>query len=370
MKKIFSFLSFWVFGLALFAENSPNISRVIEYRPAPGQHINRLFPTQDMSDTPENALKFANEKLVNNAGMVGLGSFGGYVIVGFDHPIVNLKGEYDFKVLGNAFANGAEPGIVMVCQDLNKNGIPDDDEPWYELAGSDYNHPKTIKNYEITYYRPNPDGQKSAIRWTDNQGDEGEIKHLGAQGTMYPLWIAENTLTFKGTKLRNTVIDNGGMFSLPAFEWGYADNHGNSEPIEKNGFKIDWAVDADGNSADLTHIDFIKIHTAQLQQAGWLGETSTEVTGIVDLHPDAKLPSNAVHAMKTADLEISIFAGHLTIKNIENIRSISVYSIHGSSLICTKNQNSTDISALPNGIYLLKVTDKDNKTFVQKFIKK
>ena len=129
----------------MFVENSPNISRVIEYRPAPGQHINRLFPTQDMSDTPENALKFANEKLVNNAGMVGLGSFGGYVIVGFDHPIVNLKGEYDFKVLGNAFTNGAEPGIVMVCQDLNKNGIPDDDEPWYELAGSDYNHPKPLK---------------------------------------------------------------------------------------------------------------------------------------------------------------------------------------------------------------------------------
>ncbi len=370
MKKTFTLLSLWVLVAALSAQNSPNISRVIEYRPAPGQHINRLFPTPGMSDTPENALKFANEQLVNNAGMLGLGSFGGYVIVGFDHPIVNVKGEYDFKALGNAFANGAEPGIVMVCQDLNKNGIPDDDEPWYELAGSDYNHPKTIKNYEITYYRPNPDGQKSAIRWTDNQGNEGEVKHLGGQGTMYPLWIAEDTLAFKGTKLRNTVIENNGYFTLPAFEWGYVDNHSNSDPIEKNGFKIDWAVDADGNSVDLEYIDFIKIHTAQLQQAGWLGETSTEVTGIVDLHPDAKLQETSVHSTKAFNLEISIADGNLSIKNIENIQSVTIYNVQGSSLIFTKNQNDIDISALPNGIYLLKVADKDNRTFVEKFIKK
>ena len=47
-------------------------------------------------------------------GLVGLGAFGGYIIVGFDHSIVNVAEEYDFKVYGNAFANSAEPGIVMV----------------------------------------------------------------------------------------------------------------------------------------------------------------------------------------------------------------------------------------------------------------
>jgi hypothetical protein len=82
-------------------------------------------------------------------------------VVGFDHPIVNVPGEYDFKALGNAFTNSSEPGIVMVCQDLNKNGQPDADEPWYELAGSEYNHSQTVHNYEITYYRPEPDGQKA-----------------------------------------------------------------------------------------------------------------------------------------------------------------------------------------------------------------
>ena len=43
----------------------------------------------------------------------------------------------------------------MVAYDKNKNGKPDDDE-WYEIAGSEYNNCKTIKDYEITYYRPDP----------------------------------------------------------------------------------------------------------------------------------------------------------------------------------------------------------------------
>lgn len=362
MKKIFTTLSMITLCMALISENSPNISRVIEYRPAPGQHINRLFPIPDMSDTPENALKFANEKLVNNAGMLGLGGFGGYVIVGFDHPIVNVKGEYDFKALGNAFENSAEPGIVMVCQDLNKNGKPDEDEPWYELAGSDYNHPETIKNYEVTYYRPEPDGQKSAIRWTDNQGNEGTIKHMGGQSTMYPLWISDNTLTFKGTKLRNTVY-NDGIFRLPAFDWGYVDNHANSEDIEKNGFKIDWAVDDKGKSVDLAYIDFIKIHTAQLQEAGWMGETSTEVLGVIDLHPDAVLSS--VNSTNYNEATIFVSQGMLRIKEMEVV-SINLYNVQGTLVRQVQHTSSVNVNDLPKGVYIVETTDNMNSKYFNK----
>lgn len=367
-KKTITFLSFLVIVLFASAQNSPNISKVIEYKPAPGQHINRLFPSPEMSDTPENAHKFAENALIDNKSMVGLGSFGGYVIVGFDHPIVNVKGEYDFKIFGNAFTNNSEPGVVMVCQDLNINGKPDDDEPWYELAGSEYNHAETIKNYEITYYRPTPDGQKSAIRWTDNQGNEGEIKHLGAQSTMYPLWIAENTLTFKGTKLRNTVV-TGGMITLPAFDWGYADNHANTDPIEKNGFKIDWAVDADGNSVNLDYVDFVKIHTGQLQQAGFLGETSTEVTGIVDLHPDAVLNTTSLAERHINSVDIYLENGNLTITNPIEISEIFIYNIQGNISKQKNNSNEINIQELPAGIYILKAKDKSNKLYIQKFIK-
>ena len=65
----------------------------------------------------------------------------------------------------------SEPGIVLVSKDTNGNGLPDDE--WYELAGSEYNSPATIRNYEITYYRPTPaDGD---VKWKDNQGKEGYI---------------------------------------------------------------------------------------------------------------------------------------------------------------------------------------------------
>lgn len=296
MKKILLFLMMFVLcsPTLLEAQNSDKITRVLEYKPAPGQHINRLFPTPAMSDTYENALEFAASKLINNSAMVGLGGFGGYVVVGFDHSIVNVPGEYDFKALGNAFTNSAEPGIVMVCQDLNKNGIPDPDEPWYELAGSDYYKANTIHNYEITYYRPDPDGQKSNIRWTDNQGNEGVMTHISfaTQATMYPLWVTENTMTFRGTRLAGNATLSGSTWLLPSLEWGYVDNHANNATIDKNGFKIEWAVDDSGNPVHLEYIDFIKVYTGMVQEAGWLGETSTEFAGIIDLHPDAVLTAN------------------------------------------------------------------------------
>ncbi len=277
----------WIQG-----ENSSKITRVIEYKPAPGQHINRLFPTPAYSNTADSALIFASNCLVGNKSMLGLGSFGGYVVVGFDHSIVNVSGEYDFKGLGNAFVNSAEPGIVSVCQDLNKNGIPDPNEPWYELAGSDYSKSTTIHNYKITYYRPNPDKQKSNIVWKDSQGGSGTVTHISyaSQATMYPLWMGDS-VTFKGTKLAGNATGGGNSWALPALAWGYVDNWANSSANDKIGFDLDWAVDANGNSIHLDYVDFVKIHTGMLQEAGWLGETSTEVVGIEDLHPEAAIPS-------------------------------------------------------------------------------
>lgn len=293
MKRITIYLLFlsMILSSLLQAQNSEKITRVLEYKPAPGQHTNRLFPTPAMSGTAADALTFASNCLVDNKSMLGLGSFGGYVVVGFDHSIVNMKGEYDFKVLGNGYANNSEPGIVMVCQDLNKNGVPDPNEPWYELAGSDYHKPSTVHNYEITYTRPNPDGQKTNISWTDNKAGSGVVTHntYATQATMFPLWVTENTLTFKGTLLAKNAVQNGTMWSLPALDWGYADNHANASAVDKVGFKIDWAVDDSGNPVHLSSIDFVKVYTAMVQEAGWLGETSTEVAGVVDLHPTATL---------------------------------------------------------------------------------
>ena len=53
---------------------------------------------------------------------------------------------------------------------------------------------------------------------------------------------------------------------------------------EDSAIDIDWAVDANGNKVHLPGVDFIKIYTGVNQENGWLGECSTEVSGVEDLH--------------------------------------------------------------------------------------
>ena len=375
MKKYLQLIlfAFMLSGLCVSAQNSPNITKVLEYCPAPGQHINRLFPTPDLCTSPENALKFAENSLIDNKSMLGLGAYGGYVVVGFDHPIVHVKGAYDFIGLGNANTNGSEPGIVMVSQDLNKNGKHDSDEPWYELAGSEYNKPATIHNYEITYYRPEPDGQKSNIRWKDNQGQEGVISHISfaTQSTIYPLWITANSLTFKGTKLANTAVETSGFFSLPCFDWGYIDNQPNTETIDKNGFKIDWAVDENGNSVDLAYIDFVKVYTAQLQEAGLLGETSTDFAGIIDLHPDAKTETRVENTMNNKIHVCNPFSESIVI-NLPESAIIRLYNVSGQCLLqqnAVTGENRVDTEKISSGMYVLVVEIKQERSTF-KLIKK
>ena len=345
-------------SLSLSAQNSDKISRVLEYRPAPGQHINRLFPTAAMSNSYEDALQWANNTLIDNKGMLGLGAFGGYVVVGFDHSIVNVAGEYDFKVLGNAFAGSSEPGVVMVCQDLNKNGIPDEDEPWYELAGSEYDNPETIKGYEITYYRP--EGTKQNVAWTDNQGNSGEVTHISfaTQNYMYPLWIEEDSYTLKGTKLMDNRVDTNGQgtnWQLKSFDWGYADNHPNNSTIDKIGFNIEWAVDENGESVHLDYIDFIKIHTAQVQEAGWLGETSTEISGIVDLHPDAVY--SGINNTSINKFRINQVGDIIQVSGDIDVEKIEIISLQGKIVAVSLGENTLNATNIHSGVYLIRITD-------------
>ena len=48
--------------------------------------------------------------------------------------------------------------------------------------------------------------------------------------------------------------------------------------------KIDWAVDKNGNPVVLDGIDFVRIYTAVNQSSGWMGEISTELQAVEDLH--------------------------------------------------------------------------------------
>jgi len=301
---------------------SPYISRVYEYMPAPGQFVNEM-PEWEEGDDAEAMRRKAEACLANHAQqMISLGGWGGYVTFGFDHTVRNRRGHYDLKILGNAFysattpadttrmGGNSEPGIVMVSRDVNGNGLPDD--PWYELAGSAHNDAHTLHGYTCTYHRPRAGhvptpsptdrniADTSYIRWTDSAGQTGYVmRNAFHRQDYFPRWTAADSLTFTGTRLPDNAADEGretSSYILYCFDWGYADDQPNytqftaadvgsdSPLLHVSEFKIDWAVDGDGRSIYLPGIDFVRVYTGVNQYNGWIGEASTEVLDAWDLH--------------------------------------------------------------------------------------
>lgn len=283
---------------------SKYISNVFDFRPAVGQFINEI-PEYENGNTFSQMLQKAKESLVGgNSTMVTLGGYGGYVVFGFDHTIPNMNGR-DFKILGNAFFGNAatdlrsgscEPGIIMVAYDRNKNGKPDENE-WYEIAGSEYFKNTTVKDYSITYFKPNENkipvpGSEfwqtdvEYIKWQDNLGNSGfKTRNTFHAQSYYPLWLSDTSYSFTGTKLMNNYYDQSGTGSYwvgKSYDFGYADNAPNND--EASNIDISWAVDKSGKYVKLPGIDFVKVYTGTNQEAGWLGEVSTEVAGAYDLY--------------------------------------------------------------------------------------
>lgn len=313
---------------------SAYIAKVFDYLPAPGQFVNKL-PEYTEGDSHEDMVKKANDWLVGeDAWMITLGGWGGYVTFGFDHTIVNVVGKRDFRIRGNAFGaamgrpnapfgGSCEPGIVMVAYDKNKNGKPDEDE-WYEIAGSSNfsaeneawysiaqengNDVRVFRDYEMTYSKPaketpemsgEPDNPmafvtiQDYIYWKDNKNNSGyKVKNVYHSQTYYPAWIKENKLTFSGIRLPENGINEGKFvpgindgniyFVLYGFKYGYVDNYPNVE--DGSAIDIDWAIDRNGNKVHLPGIDFVKVYNGVNQENGWLGEASTEVERGEDLH--------------------------------------------------------------------------------------
>lgn len=302
-------------------EYSPYIARVYEYNPAPGQFVNKM-PEYEEGDTYADMTRKAEESISGtNDIMITLGGYGGYVTFGFDHTVINIPGEADFRIWGNCFyeltdpdrkGGSAEPGIVMVSYDTNCNGLPDDE--WYELAGSEYRSDATRHNYSLTYCRPDPlrqivaDEENSIddlyyIRWHDNEGTEGYMpKNVFHTQDYYPRWVSDDSMTFSGSLLAPNGKDISGYgtyYVLYSYPWGYVDNHPN-EYADLNSFDIGNAVDSEGNPVSLPGADFIRVYTGVNQYCGWLGETSTEMNRAQDLHiqlpgafPDDPLPGDS-----------------------------------------------------------------------------
>lgn len=254
-------------------------SKVLSYRPAPGQFVNEM-PLYEPGDNDSIMRAKCLEKLSNtNSGYVTLGGFGGSITVAFSPAIENKTDEYDFQILGNAFNGSAEPGIVRVSADTNQNGIADDE--WYEIAGSEHIAGNITHNYTVTYLRPQT--ATSPVSWNDNSGNSGIMDRLDSYHPQpyYPQWITEDSITATATLIHHTLDYVNGQWKSYPKEWGYADNQPNNS--NKSKIKIEWAIDNEGEAVHLQQIDFIEITTAVHIQEELIGELSTEISSIIVL---------------------------------------------------------------------------------------
>lgn len=262
MKKVY-LLSIYLLSMNVAAHaTSPYITKVYDFLPGMGQFVN-VYPKYQTGDTKADIIQKVETAICNdNQGLISLGGWGGYIVFGFDHMVENVKDEYDFIVLGNAFEGNAEPSIVMVSYDKNGNGEPDDE--WFELKGSEYGSKACWYNVDSTYRR-----------------DADTIKNPFHKQPYYPQWLEEDEYTLHGTILpKNAVYTT--MWVLNPFGFGYADNYPNNDDRAK--LKIDWAMNSAGQSVTLPGIHFVKVYNAMDQMCGDIGETSTEITGATDLH--------------------------------------------------------------------------------------
>ncbi len=261
-------------------QQSSNNVEIFEFTPAPGQFVNNGY----VASTAVEAAAYAESRLNSNS-YLSLGGWGGYVVVGFDHSVLNVEGVADLWIGGNATSTSNEPATVWVMQDVNGDSLPND--IWYELKGSEYGKTETDQDYAITYYR-GEDGE--SVVWQDNAYNTGTIDQAGAYSqNYYPYWIEESSYTIRGTKIKSRTENlssdaaNESWSNLP-FDWGYVDNIGVDYLDFGVALELDNAVKRDGTAADLKYIDFVKVQTAVNAKAGWLGEVSPEITGFKNLN--------------------------------------------------------------------------------------
>ncbi|WP_428232578.1 hypothetical protein [Flavobacterium sp.] len=245
---------------------------LIDFVPSPGYSIeNYAFTTKIQAlETIQTDLKAGTS--------INLGTFGGYIVTKFDHTVINAYGKRDFIV--QAVVNSATvkyfPVSIKVAYDANKNGIAEDNE-WYEIAGSEYHKSSTTKNYEITYYKPDPNKaavtgtadwqfDKEYLKWSDNKNASGFITKTKKwrRYNYYPQWIGDS-YTVKGTKVYLPVKDvsdgEGTAFNVGTFDWGYGG-------IKDPSIDISWAVDNNGIKVHLPGIDFVKVYVSTFAELG------------------------------------------------------------------------------------------------------
>lgn len=297
-----------------YVEVSSFAATVLEFAPAPGQFVNH----PEFSD-PGRALGppfGGGASAPNNTSIVSLGGFGGYIVLGFDHTVVddplNPFG-MDAIVFGNAYWVGGDPdrhwaecATIEISQDENGNGLADD--IWYLIPGSHITEPSSqfvIKQWDddIKDERYPPDdeswippgyfgtwvtqgfalpepvfGSPVVTNPTANGNSEG----IYGYGDYAPTLIL-------GDLNGDGVVDDTTM-TPEHFYTTPDDPHMVGMTMGSGGgdaFDIAWAIDAvNGAPAELSGFDFIRLTSAVNSVSPIFGEKSAEIDAVADAAPD------------------------------------------------------------------------------------
>lgn len=292
-------------------------TRVIEYRPAPGQFVQEAGFNDPAAAMGAPAGRGTHDGDETKA--VTLGGFGGYVVLGFDRTVrdgpKNRLG-LDFIVFGNSFWSGGnpnrrwgEPATIEISLDRNGNGLADD--AWYLMPGSHIGAPAQhwqSQTWDDDIADPT---YPPALSWWVPPGEHGVWQTWGFRLPADPFESA-------------IVLENpNGPFATVEGVWGYADlsptlvlgdldgdnvaDDGSMAPEEfytvpddpftvgvdagsggGDAFDIAWAVDpATGAPAGLPGFDFIRITNATNALFGPFGERSAEVCAVAVVRPGA-----------------------------------------------------------------------------------
>ena len=149
---------------------SPCISEVFEYRPA---LLNDKGLRFGPNDTYTSALQSVSQGLSGkeyselNQG-VNLGSFGGFIVFGFDHTVMNVKGLRDFRIGSPLSKTGCTmlPPLAKAPED--PSGWPTATTRWYDYGYACNSDPKdeTGSSFDIDWAR-DKDGNKVNLPGVD-----------------------------------------------------------------------------------------------------------------------------------------------------------------------------------------------------------
>lgn len=272
--------------------DSPFASRVVEYAPAPGQFVN----DPNFND-PERALgppSSGGTYAPNNESVVTLGGFGGFIVLGFDHTVLdeplNPLG-LDAIVFSNAYWVGGNPdrhwaecATIEISRDVNANGLADDE--WFLIPGSHLAPPLSLTPHNwggglITYaYRLPASPFEALVVENPDAGTEYE----GIFG-----YAEYSPSLFLGDLDGDDEIDDHEIaaedfYTVPddPFEVGMTPGSGGGDA-----FDIAWAVNPEtGEPANLDGFDFIRITTSVDFFHPTLGEKSSEIDAVADVKAD------------------------------------------------------------------------------------